>query len=136
MFDPETDFDEFLQGYMECALWASTYPADDDGNPVESESEDYTDLPFDDSFSVSDIHPDTVKAMSDDCDDFISANRDDLIASGLSAEQAGHDFWLTREGHGAGFWDRGLGEIGERLTKASKPYGSFYLWTDGEFVKH
>jgi hypothetical protein len=21
-------------------------------------------------------------------------------------EQAGHDFWLTRNGHGAGFWDR------------------------------
>lgn len=23
-----------------------------------------------------------------------------------SAEQAGHDLWLTRCGHGAGFWDR------------------------------
>ena len=21
-------------------------------------------------------------------------------------EQAGHDFWLTRNGHGTGFWDR------------------------------
>lgn len=23
-----------------------------------------------------------------------------------SSEQFGHDLWLTREGHGAGFWDR------------------------------
>ena len=22
-------------------------------------------------------------------------------------EQAGHDFWLSRNGHGSGFWDRG-----------------------------
>lgn len=25
---------------------------------------------------------------------------------GASLEQVGHDFWLTRQGHGAGFWDR------------------------------
>lgn len=24
----------------------------------------------------------------------------------FDAEQVGHDFWLTRCGHGAGFWDR------------------------------
>jgi hypothetical protein len=28
-------------------------------------------------------------------------------ASGdYSEERAGHDYWLTRNGHGAGFWDR------------------------------
>ena len=26
--------------------------------------------------------------------------------------QIGHDLWLTRNGHGAGFWDRGLGAQG------------------------
>ena len=40
------------------------------------------------------------------------------------AELAGHDFALTRNGHGAGFWDRGLGKIGDMLTDACKPYGS------------
>lgn len=33
-----------------------------------------------------------------------------------SEEQASHDFWLTRNGHGAGFWDRGLGDVGDKLT--------------------
>ena len=38
--------------------------------------------------------------------------------------QAAHDFWLTRNGHGAGFWDRDLpGDLGERLTAACKAFG-------------
>jgi len=36
--------------------------------------------------------------------------------------QMGHDFWLTRNGHGTGFWDRDLGEFGERLTALSKDF--------------
>ncbi len=33
-----------------------------------------------------------------------------------SAEAAfGHDFWLTRQGHGTGFWDRK--ELGDKLGK-------------------
>ena len=33
-------------------------------------------------------------------------------------EHAGHDLWLTSCGHGVGFWDRGLGNLGDRLSKA------------------
>lgn len=39
-------------------------------------------------------------------------------------ECAGHDFWLTRNGHGAGFWDRGLGDLGTRLAMSARAYGS------------
>lgn len=77
--------------------------------------------------------------MAGDCLTFIEANQADLIAyceqrseqwngpgtgplDGIES-YAGHDFWLTRVGHGAGFWDRGLGDLGERLTDASKAYG-------------
>ena len=35
-------------------------------------------------------------------------------------ELAGHDFFLTQAGHGAGFWDRGLGVLGDRLTDLEK----------------
>ena len=44
-----------------------------------------------------------------------------------SAELAGHDFALTRNGHGTGFWDRGLGAIGDMLTDACKPYGAHHV---------
>lgn len=40
-------------------------------------------------------------------------------------EQAGHDFWLTRNGHGCGFWDRGLpDDIGAALTDAAHAAGN------------
>ena len=37
---------------------------------------------------------------------------------------AGHDFWLTRNGHGCGFWDRDLpGTLGEELSKLAEAAG-------------
>ena len=42
----------------------------------------------------------------------------------MDDEQFGHDFALTRNGHGAGFWDRGLGELGTVLSDWARTYGS------------
>jgi hypothetical protein len=46
----------------------------------------------------------------------------------------GHDLWLTRNGHGAGFWDRGLGDVGDKLTAIAKRMGSksLYVGDDGK----
>jgi hypothetical protein len=52
----------------------------------------------------------------------------------LGAEQAGYDFWLTRNGHGAGFWDGDWPEpAATYLTKESKKFGTanLYLGDDG-----
>lgn len=46
----------------------------------------------------------------------------------LTPDRAGHDFWLTRNGHGAGFWDRGMGKLGDRLADAARAYGSVDLY--------
>lgn len=51
---------------------------------------------------------------------------------GDNIEQAGHDFWLTRNGHGAGFWDRPEiygDEAAAELTRACSFAGS----SDAEF---
>ena len=57
-----------------------------------------------------------------------------------SAEAAfGHDFWLTSQGHGVGFWDREPAlprELGDRLSKWAKTFsfehdqyrGWFYIY--------
>lgn len=108
-----TALDAFLDAYRACALWSST---DEHGEPLDA------------AFSVDDITGGSWLRMRDDCAAFLDAHRDDLAQSGLSAEQAGHDFWLTRNGHGAGFWDRGLGDVGRRLTDAAKVYGSSDLY--------
>lgn len=53
---------------------------------------------------------------------------------GYRMETAGHDFWLTSNGHGVGYWDRGLGDVGAKLTemcKAEHP-PEVYLGDDGK----
>lgn len=49
---------------------------------------------------------------------FYEAFREEITWRDL-AEQAGHDLWLTRQGHGAGFWDRPTfygADLAQRLT--------------------
>jgi len=105
------DMDTFFRHYLLCALWSSTDNANESGGD-----------PLDDNYGIADFTPDAKAKLREDCVAFVDTNLTDLAS--IDAKQAGHDFWLTRNGHGAGFWDRGLGALGERLTKASKPYGS------------
>ena len=117
--------DEFTRAYIEAALWSSTDNADDSGGE-----------PLDKNYGMEDIDPATLHQMMDDCAKFQEENGDDIDNACLTRsqysdrEQAGHDFWLTREGHGAGFWETfdWEEEAGKRLTQASKEFGSFYLY--------
>lgn len=77
--------------------------------------------------------------MAEACRSFFTFNAADLLAYVAECENggrigydgsdgppeawAGHDFWLTRRGHGAGFWDRGLGDLGKRLSEAANACG-------------
>lgn len=64
---------------------------------------------------------------------FVKANYNLLMHAGVSAEQCGHDIILTANHHGTGFWDRGLGDIGERLSvEAQNMWG--YEPFDAEFA--
>ena len=54
---------------------------------------------------------------------------------GILPEQIGHDFWLTRNHHGAGFWDRDLSNgRGEILTQIAHSFGELspYVGDDGQ----
>jgi hypothetical protein len=107
-----TNLDIATQAYIACALWSSC-AIDNEGNKIESLS-DY------------DVTPETEAAMRSDVEDFVALvnKTDPALLDGISDEMIGHDFWLTRNGHGAGFWDRGLGEQGDRLTDLAKTYGA------------
>lgn len=124
--------DTFALAYVEAALWSST---DEDGEPLDG------------VYTIDDIHADTLAVMVADCDDF-------QLSYGFHFEgrddEAGHDFWLTRNGHGAGFWDgdwdqaiRNDGKarpavrtIGEFLASMSRPYGSFDLYVGDDGMIH
>jgi hypothetical protein len=58
-------------------------------------------------------------------DEDMSARLWDILKS--DTEQAGHDFILSRNGHGTGFWDRGNGDDGEELHKWAKTFGTMSL---------
>ena len=119
---------EFILGYITCALWSST--GDDE-------------QPLDEKYDSDDLAPETRKAMEADCEKFIAENEtalsdyEEIIGTHpeyTESEKAGHDFWLTRNGHGAGFWDRGIGETGDTLTEASTGFGEvdLYVGDDGK----
>lgn len=100
-----------LRAYLVCALWSSI---DEEGESLDSWAD------------IDDINADTIRNAARDVVAFRRLAGADL--QGISPSQAGRDFWLTRNRHGAGFWDRGLGERGERLSDAARSFGSVALF--------
>lgn len=52
-----------------------------------------------------------------------------LLTDEWDDSQIGHDFWLTRNHHGTGFWDRNLPN-GEELTVIANSFKSMSLYVD------
>jgi hypothetical protein len=57
------------------------------------------------------------------------------VADEVDSERGGHDFWLTRNRHGAGFWD-GDWERGAELTKAAHTFGGIDLFVGDDGRVH
>jgi hypothetical protein len=115
--------DAFTRAYLDTALWSTTDNADENGGE-----------PLDKNHSIGDIDPATLNKMIADCADFQERFGRLIDDGGQGDEQAGHDFWLTRNGHGAGFWDGDWPKPqATELTNASKTYGEFdlYIGDDG-----
>ena len=120
------ELDSFTRAYVEAALWSSV---DEKGDPL------------DDHFGPDDIEADTLDKMATDCKEFQRENADWLSQAKYpnkqthtDLEMAGHDFWLTRNSHGAGYWDGDLPDfLGGFLTEAAKAHGEFNLYVaDGK----
>ena len=90
--------DDFTQAYIECALWASNDESDPSGGD-----------PLDENYGVEAIDPDTLAKMVADCKRFQAENAGDIDNCDdfrySAYQRAGHDCLLTRNGHGAGYWD-------------------------------
>ena len=118
-----TDLDTFTTHYLIAAMWStSDESTDDGGNPI------------DDTFYLCDFYSDALASARKDCNDF-RAQAGDLL-NGIDEEQAGHDFWMTREGHGVGFWDRDLGEIGDKLSNIATGFGNGDLYVGDDDMLH
>lgn len=148
--------DSFTRAYIQTALWSSTeyahgecpccgktallshYPEPEYDQQAMCSSagcgtrEIANPPPMDDNYSESDLAPETLRQMAEDCTAFQTEHAELLSACGLTMERAGHNFWLNRNGHGAGFWDEGRhGEEGkacDSLSDASKAEGECHLY--------
>jgi uncharacterized protein YaeQ len=115
--------DDFTAAYIEAALWSSN----DESTPQGGE-------PLDANFTVAEIASDTLETMMTDCARFQAENTEDIAAD---SERAGHDYWLTRCHHGAGFWDGDWPEpAASRLTDAAHRAGEFTLYIGDDGLIH
>jgi hypothetical protein len=113
--------DKIFNSYCECALWSSYDSLDDSSDSIVHL----------DGYEISES---TLEAMLADVRDFVS--QAGSLLDNLDPEQIGQDFWLTRNHHGAGFWDRGLGETGDRLTDLAHSHGSYDLYIGDDSKVH
>jgi hypothetical protein len=135
VIEPE-GLDEFLHAYIEAALWSTN-----------DESDDSSGEPLDKNYGESEIAPETIARMRSDCIEFLDhrlGGRLIAIAERLGTKgkwslprgvdcsvvaYAGHDFWLTRNGHGCGYWDGDWPQgIGEGLDKLANEFGAYDLY--------
>jgi len=109
--------DDFTLAYIACALWCSN----DDSTPSGG-----------DPLGEEIFHCGRCARNPEEDGERLRrlqrANEALLGASGLGAELAGHDFWLTRNRHGSGFWDEDIGDVGCKLSETASSYGECNLY--------
>lgn len=78
----------FLDAYLDAMLWTEEERLEKElGSPA----------------GLVDLSFETITRVRKECKRFLTKEVKILING--HEEQAGHDFWLTRNGHGAGYWD-------------------------------
>ena len=117
----EGDLAEMLDGYIECALWSTNDESTEDGGE-----------PFDANYSADDLAPEAREAMRTDVEAFAKANAATILAAlghgRCDWSRAGHDFWLTRCGHGINFSDNWPEAQAELLNASARKMGEVYLY--------
>jgi hypothetical protein len=129
--DAILDYATVERHYLAAMLWTGTLDYmtnthEFGGEPLVSDST------LDSVTSAEDLSTEIRQRATEDVTAFIDAIGEWLHYfpnwQDLTAEQLGHDFSLTRNHHGAGFWDRGYGELGQWLTRWAESFGSASLY--------
>jgi hypothetical protein len=119
---------EAYDGYVQAAIWSSNdWNNMIDGNPQPLDQLD------------ADLSDNTAAEMLSDVARFITENYDDcqfvVTHDTHGWIGVGHDLWLTRNGHGTGFWDRGYPqELADRLSKHAREMGDQHLWHHDGYI--
>ena len=105
------DKDKILNSYLYTALWTAELESD---------------------FSIEDGDEDFIVNAKKDIELFVDLSGH--LLAGVAEDDIGHDLWLTRNGHGAGFWDGDYPEAGKELDKIASKMGGkdIYVGDDGK----
>lgn len=114
-----------LADYLETALWASTDNSNEQGGD-----------PLDDNYCINDFSAEALEQADQELDAFYEA-ADSLLSQLTEDEMARVPFlfWLSRNGHGSGFFDEGYpGDLGDALQDVAGEFGERYVEVgdDGE----
>jgi hypothetical protein len=121
--------DEFTQGYIKSMFWADVNEDSLGGEGTEN-------INWDDiGFENLDHH--SLLKIIEDCKKFQKKAGAEAIEA-YGAEQAGHDFYMTRNGHGVGFWeeDHATPEICQALDKLAKATGQTWVYIGDDEQVH
>lgn len=132
MFPTDEQLNEFVNHYFEAALWAECDWSVD--------GEEF----LDSVYTIYDFDPKSREKALQDAREFFSkiseSARQEILEGNyrdredcLPIALAGHDFWLTRRGHGAGFWD-GDWVNGDEMTTVCREMGNLDIEADGKRV--
>jgi len=117
--------EKMTSAYLECAIWTHL---DEDGNSI------------DHVYDIEDFEPASYDLAEHECADFIELSEfvlqdtDQTVQDELCPFDLGRNFWLSRNGHGTGFFDGPYNaDTRYKLQLAAKSCGeSFILETDNE----
>ena len=114
----------FLRGYLVAALWSSL---DDNDDPLDS------------NYSIMDIDKASLVSAWAECSRFFRECETDLAY--LDDDLNGHNFWLTRNHHGSGFWDESVNDerakfAMQQLTYASHIFGETDIYIGDDHKLH
>jgi len=121
----ESELSPDVRSYLETVLWSSNDESDEAGGE-----------PLDKNYDVTDFSAEAVTKAKADVNSFFMKAGD--LVTDFDSTSVAHNFWLTRNGHGAGFWDTpenwGGEENAKKLTDLAKKFGELnvYISDDGE----
>jgi hypothetical protein len=112
----------FFEAYLECALWLAT---DEDGEPLDKGG-----------WSADHFSLESLSRCARDCRAFLESADEFIGYSELTSAEAGHLFWLSRNGHGSGFWDRGEHPVFAELHATAKRCGEAHVYIGDDSRLH
>ncbi len=117
---------EIARGYLACAEWCGLMQLED-----EREAEEELELAVSPAWTEQ-----AVKQAEHECFAFLASLPSHIrprVFDAATEAQIGHDLWLTRNRHGAGFWDGDYpDDLGQALTDAAHAMGEGYAVYDPE----